>query len=240
MKTNLERYRQAGTACFAKARQWAPAPQGRVGIHGQAGAFTLIEMVGTICILAILIALIIPKIFAAIDQARINQSTSFIHAAKTAAICYYGKFGHWGGTNGVRITTQYPSGLPATDWGKDVLVKNELLEPNPGPFVGESFHIRIFPVNHNANASPSDNNADNGAYKLDFSNPRANDVYVGGGVVEAVIENVALEDAYALSVEIDGAPGSINTTSHVDSRGAVKYNFGSAGQGTVFVYLVHR
>jgi type II secretory pathway pseudopilin PulG len=240
MKTNLERYRQAGTACPANARQGAPTPQALVGIPAKARAFTIIEMVGTVCILAILIALIIPKIFAAIDQARINQSTSFIHAARTATVCYYAKYGYWGGTNGVKITTQYPSGLPAADWGKDVLVKNELLDPNPGPFVGEPFHIRIFPVNANASASPSDNNADNGAYKLEFTNPRANDVYLGGGVVEAVIENVALEDAYSLSVAIDGVNGSINTTSHVDSRGAVKYNFGSAGHGTVFVYLVHR
>lgn len=55
--------------------------------------FTLIEMVGVLAVIAILAALLVPKIFAAIDESRYNNTVSSINGVKAATMSYFGKVG---------------------------------------------------------------------------------------------------------------------------------------------------
>src|SRR5213079_1357914 len=55
--------------------------------------FTLIEMIGVLAVIAILASMLIPKIFEAINSARINNTVQSYNAIKTAVMDHYGKYG---------------------------------------------------------------------------------------------------------------------------------------------------
>jgi prepilin-type N-terminal cleavage/methylation domain-containing protein len=58
--------------------------------------FTLIEMIGVLAVIAILAALLIPKIFEAISNARVNNAAVNTQTVKTAIADHYAKFGSSG------------------------------------------------------------------------------------------------------------------------------------------------
>src|SRR5262245_23524561 len=63
--------------------------------------FTLIEMIGVLAVIAILASLLIPKIFEAINNARINNCAMSIQTVKTAVADHYAKYGSIASSNGV-------------------------------------------------------------------------------------------------------------------------------------------
>ncbi len=48
-------------------------------------AFTLIEMIGVLAVIAILAAVLIPKVFSAINNARVNNAAMSVQTVKTAS-----------------------------------------------------------------------------------------------------------------------------------------------------------
>src|SRR5260370_30670083 len=76
--------------------------------------FTLIEMIGVLAVIAILAAVLIPKVFEAINNARVNNAAMTINAVKTACIDHYAKFGSFP----LDGTTTPPTALVA--WNKSV------------------------------------------------------------------------------------------------------------------------
>src|SRR5438034_7612165 len=61
--------------------------------EGKAKGFTLIEMIGVLAVIAILASMLIPKIFEAINSARINNTVQSYNSVKTAVLDHYGKYG---------------------------------------------------------------------------------------------------------------------------------------------------
>src|SRR2546428_4625612 len=55
--------------------------------------FTLIEMIGVLAVIAILASLLIPKIFEAINNARVNNALISYNTVKAACMDHYAKFG---------------------------------------------------------------------------------------------------------------------------------------------------
>src|SRR5262245_12133342 len=55
--------------------------------------FTLIEMIGVLAVIAILAALLIPKIFNAINDSRVNNAVVSYNTIKAASAEHYAKFG---------------------------------------------------------------------------------------------------------------------------------------------------
>src|SRR5256886_15526331 len=53
----------------------------------------LIEMIGVLAVIAILASMLIPKIFEAINSARINNTVQSYNAVKTGVLDHYGKYG---------------------------------------------------------------------------------------------------------------------------------------------------
>lgn len=61
-------------------------------------AFTLIELIVVIAIIAILAAVIVPNAFRAIEKAKISASIEDYRSIKTAAMSYYADTGQWPAT----------------------------------------------------------------------------------------------------------------------------------------------
>src|SRR5438045_5463385 len=87
-------------------------------------AFTLIEMIGVLAVIAILAALLIPKVFSAINDSRINNATVSIQTIKTAVVDHAGKYGQFtflAGTNDLPIAT-------LTNYDVQVLMPEALID----------------------------------------------------------------------------------------------------------------
>ena len=200
-------------------------------------AFTLIEMIGVLAVIAILASMLIPRVFEAINSARVNSTAVACETIKTAAADHFGKYGQFDLAFG---QTNIFSGTATTVSGYDTLVLM------PEGLLDKPFSARI------AGGDPSTNSliqlvkgtgagaiGNNGAgYKLDGNNvaTAANATFV----LEAVMFNVSQADAKDLNDRIDGlALGAAPGVS--DTSGRVEYSV-SAGSGpvTVYVYLTHR
>src|SRR6266508_2239229 len=68
-------------------------PQNSIKHRRKLGGFTLIEMIGVLAVIAILASLLIPKIFEAINNARVNNASVTCGTVKTAIADHYAKFG---------------------------------------------------------------------------------------------------------------------------------------------------
>src|SRR6476646_10815287 len=55
-------------------------------------AFSLIELIGVLMVVAILASLLVPRVFNAIHNAAINQTASSLNTLKTACVGHYAKF----------------------------------------------------------------------------------------------------------------------------------------------------
>jgi prepilin-type N-terminal cleavage/methylation domain-containing protein len=203
------------------------------GLRKLARAFTLIEMIGVLAVIAILAALLIPKVFGAINDARINSAVVGAQTVKTALIDHYGKYGRWDSVNG----TVMPSfGTPFGGYDTNVLMAESLLEKPFATKVGTNSWIEV-------DACPAANTTVTGGpgtgYNLSGNGTTSETS--GQYVVEAVITSVTEADAQAISQRIDGPALSVVGTNGVpDYRGRVKYGApGPDGTTTVYIYLAH-
>lgn len=191
-------------------------------------AFTLIEMIGVLAVIAILAALLIPKIFEAINNARVNNAAVSYNTVKTAVMDHYAKHGSLLSSNGVLFATTDP-----VAGNFDGMLLSE-------GFLDKKFQVKIGDTNSHVavtNALPAATAPDgvNSAYDLDGTGT-VNDA-VGGVVVEAIITGVTENDAKDLNDRLDGTTlGTAIGTS--DLRGRVKYATGAST--TVHIYVTHR
>jgi len=184
-------------------------------------AFTLIEMIGVLAVIAILASLLIPKIFEAINNARISNAALSYNSVKTGTADHYAKYGT----------------LPITNsWDKMLLQE---------AFMDKLFQVKIGDTNtHVESVAGTSNNvavaftSANAAYNLDGDAGVPNDA-TGSVVVQAVISGVAVGDAFALSTLLDGPSLSAPDLTSNDSLGRVKYS-AAASPTTVFIYITHR
>jgi len=192
-------------------------------------AFTLIEMIGVLAVIAILASMLIPKIFEAINNSKINNAAVSYNTVKTALADHYAKWGSLLSSNGTVFTT---SASIATNYDK-LLVSEGFLDKTFQVKIGTTnTHIQV--VDSLANNVAADTS--NSAYDLDGTGT-ANDAS-GGVVVEAVITGVTENDARDLSLRLDGDLLSTPATGSDDTKGRVKY--AAASPTTVYIYVTHR
>jgi len=192
-------------------------------------AFTLIEMIGVLAVIAILAALLIPKIFEAINNSRINNAAVSYNTVKTALADHYAKHGSLLSSNGITMAVGGPG---ATNFDNTLLTEG---------FLDKTFKVKIgdgnsvVQVNTAAGLTATADPA-NSAYDLDGSGPAQNDA-AGGVVVEALIFGVTENDAKDLNDRLDGTSlgSGIGTN---DITGRVKYTTGAST--TVRMYVTHR
>jgi prepilin-type N-terminal cleavage/methylation domain-containing protein len=211
-------------------------------------AFTLVEMIGVLAIIAILASLLIPRVFQAIGDSKISNSASTANSIKAAVNEYYGKYGLIAGPKGVALTL---SGSPGTaeDWDLTTLVAEGFAEKPFSVRIGNGkigsanngSRLRVINIAGNTtNSAPADAAADlaNGAYNLDGTST-TNDIS-GALLVEAVIEEVDAQDAKDFNDRIDGPNLGSLTLTNADQAGRVKYIAPTNGKTSVRVYIAHR
>src|SRR5437867_962528 len=177
--------------------------------------FTLIEMIGVLAVIAILASLLIPKIYEAINNARISNASLSYNTIKTALADHYAKFGSLTSSNGAIIAVGVGE---ATNFDK-VLITEGFLDKPFEVKIGSGSYVEVVAAIAAATAADGVNSA----YDLDGGGA-VNDA-TGSAVVEAVIPNVTLGDAFALSTLLDGATLSAANSSvgSDDFKGRVKY-----------------
>ncbi|MGC8990339.1 MAG: type II secretion system protein [Verrucomicrobiia bacterium] len=210
----------------------------KIQTSNRSGGFTLIEMVGVLAIIAILSALLVPRIFSAINESRINGAIVSINSAKSAAVAYYGKYGKFGGYGGADLTTTN------ADWDL-VLLQEELLEKPFETKISNLSSTNAHQIQLVAGLSATTAATDvNAAYNLDNNSTSPNPANDASGkwVVQAYIQGVNIDDAIELNNRIDGDldPVQKGSTS-ANTLGRVKYT-APASDNTVDVrvYLAHK
>ncbi len=206
--------------------------------------FTLIEMIGVLAIIAVLAALLIPRIFSAINESRVNGAALSYNSLKSASITYFGKYGRFGNGTGVSYTgAELTAGV--TNWDSAVLLQGGFIEKPFETKLGESSQIQVVAAELATVAASTSNSA----YDLDGNFTAA----VAGGapasgtpneatgavVLQAVLTAVAIDDAIELNNKIDGVTLG-NTSGADDTKGRVKYAAASGGVTTVYLYIAHK
>ncbi len=205
----------------------------RINNPGHRAGFTLVEMIGVLAIIAVLASMLLPRVFASINDARVNSATIAVNAAKSATMTYFGKYGRFGDVAGEVISDL--SSTNAAGWDREVLLRGGYLERPFSTRISERAYITVT----NCVAASTDPTGANDAYDLDGLGSPSNDASAGRVVVQAFLENVALDDARELNRKID-AEESLATDATVSSRGRVKFNMTGDQTGTVKIYLAHR
>jgi len=212
--------------------------------------FTLIEMIGVLAVIAILAAVLIPKVFEAINNARVNNAAMTVNAAKTACIDHYAKYGTFpvNGSSGTAVPFTPPQ--YAFD---NILLKEQFMDKpfvvkigdgaaeDPTGAVKQGTHVEII-------AAPT---AVGGAVVAGVGYNLAGgtglDDITGSWLVQAVITGVAHADAIALNNAIDGTTAAMGEDGQgqgagtgTDLGGRVVYGAAVGGTYTVYIYLTHR
>ena len=189
-------------------------------LQPKSSAFTLIEMVGVLAVIALLAAILVPKVFSAINNARYSNTVSSLNAVKTAAVDYFGKYGRFGEIGGAKFST-----TSSNAWDK-VLVAENFLERPFDTRLGDTPTIKVVT---SSGTTPGTGNC--------FALNGVNAIPDGSTVVVATIANVLAVDAWELSKRVDGEALSATNSTSACTLGRVTY---PAGGGTVTIYLVHR
>lgn len=196
-------------------------------------AFTLIEMIGVLAVIGILAALLVPKIFEAINNARVNSTAVSVASIKTGIADHYAKFGSLVNSNGITTLTITAPGFTNYD---AMLLNEGLLDKKLAVKIADPNDTRVVIV---AAATAATAVTDvNDAFAL--GDTTTVNTAVGSAVVEVQLNNVIEADAKALNDLIDGAAlGS--ATGSPDLAGRVKYTT-PTGSGLVNmkIYVTHR
>jgi prepilin-type N-terminal cleavage/methylation domain-containing protein len=220
-------------------------------------AFTLVEMIGVLAIIAILASLLIPRVFQAIGDSKISNAATTCNSIKAAVNEYYGRYGLIAGPGGAALT--FSSGI-SEDWDLNTLVAEGVAEK---PFavrigngnigsVADGSRLRVIQIASNVGTNEVvAADMDAGTYALDGQGVNR---VIGSLLVEAVIIDVDHQDAKSLNDRLDGATlgsaltgeeddgsGGTTTVNLPDLKGRVKYTVpDTSGKVDVHIYLAHR
>jgi len=213
--------------------------------------FTLIEMIGVLAVVAVLAALILPKVFDVIADSRVNALAASVKAYETAVTKYYSDIGNLlplnaAGTPTAEVTgdsavvTSMPARLTLSR--SDALVLStglwpkfrgpylEKFDSSQPPSVGTNMYIpATVAVAYGTAVTATSLGWD---LKGDDGN---SDIPTGANVVYYTNVGISLEDFERFDSIVDRDIGTTTVTKQL--RGRAKYDTATS---TLMLYLAHR
>lgn len=217
-----------------------------------AKGFTLIEMIGVLAVVAVLVALILPKVFAIIASSKIESLATATKAYETAITKYYADTGNIFPFNAAGVPQAENGGNSATERSlaarltlsrSDVLVLDTNLWPRfNGPYI-EKFETSNPPGLGTNMYMPSRTSVPYGDVVTgnnpgwDLKGDDGNsDLPTNSKVAYFRLTGIGEEDFLELDRIVDRDVGS--TITEKELRGRAKWH--SASGGTLYLYLAHR
>ncbi|MFT5467002.1 MAG: prepilin-type N-terminal cleavage/methylation domain-containing protein [Verrucomicrobiales bacterium] len=209
--------------------------------------FTLVEMIGVLAVVAILSAMLIPKIFETINTARVSGAASGIQTVKTAVANHYSKYGSFVDSTGTLFdpATDLTANLDADNFDTSVLLAEGMLERRFAVKIGDQLatnRVRIRTVDVAADPAVDITSA-SASYDLDgVGTVTTSD---GALVCECIITGCSAADARDIKQNIDGSDITgllvLPDIGAEATLGRVKYPAIPAGAtGDVLIYVTHR
>ncbi|MFT5190133.1 MAG: prepilin-type N-terminal cleavage/methylation domain-containing protein [Verrucomicrobiales bacterium] len=214
--------------------------------HSRAKGFTLVEMIGVLAVIAILTAMLIPKVFETINSARVGSAAAAVNTVKTAVASHYSEYGGFAdSTDTVLTPATIGASADAEAFDTLVLLAGGVLEKRFSVKMGDQLATNLVRVRLIEDAADADAITETSAnYDMDgvVADVDTND---GALVCECVITGVSAADARSLKQEIDGtditALANLPAIGAAATKGRVKYPAIAAGAtGTIQVYVSHR
>ncbi|WP_454064235.1 type II secretion system protein [Candidatus Nitrospira salsa] len=212
--------------------------------------FTLIEMIGVLAVIAILVALLLPKVFDVMAESKVRALVAAVRTHKTAIVDYCADIRSIlpldvDGVPSVETTgdSANPLSLPArltldksdplnTGTNRWVKFRGPYL-PNFSSDVPPGLGTRVFMPVRDVPAFGTATTATNRGY--DFDNDGNSDIPTNAHVVFLRFRSVALQDYERVDSILD--PGIGSTEAERQVRGQVKYD---AATNRMRVYLLHK
>jgi len=207
--------------------------------------FTLVEMIGVLAVVAILTAMLIPKIFETINSARINSAAAGINTVKNAVANHFAEYGGFAdGTGTILTPTTVAASADAASFDSAVLLADGILEKRFAVKIGDQLQtnlVRVRLIESAANAAAITETSAN--FDMDGVDTDV-DTNDGALVCECVITGVSAADARGLKQLVDGsditAIQNLPAVGAAATKGRVKYPaIGAGATGTVIVYMNH-
>jgi prepilin-type N-terminal cleavage/methylation domain-containing protein len=203
--------------------------------------FTLIEIIGVVAVIAILAAVLTPRVVSVIARGKVNATAQSLGSLKSATADYIGKNGSvplragTGATNAAVATGRFDADLIAGGFTEKLFACSIGNQTFDSSALTGRIHVRtLTAVSAGAVTTPTATvGGDN--FNLDRDTATA-DFTTGQTVVTAFIPATALADAVALNKILDGDD---NTGTGADTTGRCMYSDGTGGTVTVYVYVAH-
>ena len=217
--------------------------------HSQ--GFTLVEMIGVLAIIAILIALLLPKIFTLIASSKASSLAAAIRTYETAVAKYYGDIGTIWPLNAAGVPAQENTGMSANATSLAARLTLDASDPLNtgtnqwsrfrGPYL-EKFNSNVPPGLGTTIFMPAQIAIGLGAATTETNmgwdlkgDDGNNDLPTGARVVYLRVDGVSDTEFNEIDGIIDAGIGT--NLAERQLRGRVKY---SAGTDRLYIYLTHQ
>ncbi|MBL9134254.1 MAG: prepilin-type N-terminal cleavage/methylation domain-containing protein [Verrucomicrobiales bacterium] len=204
--------------------------------------FTLIEIIGVIALVALLAAILAPRVTGVVSRGKVSSTAEGIASLKTATADYIAKNSSLplragtGSTNNAVATGRFDADLVAGGFTEKLFSCGIGTQTFDESELTSRTHVRSQTVSTSASITAPTSTAGGTGFDLDRDANTA-DFSTGQVVVSAFIPGVSIADAIALNKQVDG---DVNTGTGADSVGRCLYSAVDAdNKVTVYVYIAH-
>ena len=205
-------------------------------------AFTLIEIIGVVAIIAILAAVLTPRVVSVIARGKVNATAQSLGSLKTATADYIGKNGSvparagTGSTNAAVSTGRFDADLVAGGFTEKLFACSLGTQTFDASALTGRTHVRTLASTSAATVTAPTATVGGDNFNLDRDAGTA-DFTTGQMVVSAFIPGASLTDAIALNKILDGDD---NTGTAADTTGRCMYSAAAVDNTvTIYVYIAH-
>jgi type II secretory pathway pseudopilin PulG len=209
-------------------------------------AFTLIEIIGVVAVIAILAAVLTPRVVSVIARGKVNATAQSLGSLKSATADYVAKNSSLptrdgtGATNSAVATGRFDADLVAGGFTEKLFACSIGTQTFDATALSGRIHVRCVAATSAASvtaptAAGTSGNVGNN-FNLDRDTATA-DFTTGQNVVVAFIPGTSIVDAIALNKILDGDD---NTGTSADTTGRCMYSAAASDNTvTVYVYIAH-